>query len=64
MDQKGYCVMCVAEGAGQDLMMKDETLGKDASGNPLLQDIGRYIVDLIKKHFKDRVSNLIKKLCK
>jgi 6-phosphofructokinase 1 len=32
----GHCVVCIAEGAGQDLL-DGEVMGKDASGNPILK---------------------------
>ncbi|EFN55932.1 hypothetical protein CHLNCDRAFT_145205 [Chlorella variabilis] len=37
MDRKDYCVICVAEGAGQDIMDSSGPKGTDASGNPILQ---------------------------
>lgn len=52
MDRKGHCVVCVAEGAGQ-AMMSDHSngihLASDASGNPILHDIGTYLRDALKK---------------
>lgn len=48
MDRKGHCVVCVAEGAGQDMMQAAG--GTDASGNPILQDIGCYLRDHFKKN--------------
>ncbi|XP_031115186.1 ATP-dependent 6-phosphofructokinase 5, chloroplastic-like [Ipomoea triloba] len=50
IETKGSAVVCVAEGAGQDLMEKSNL--KDASGNPVLSDIGVHIQQQIKKHFK------------
>ena len=47
LERKGHCVVCVAEGAGQDIM--DGTLATDLSGNPILSDIGTYLRDLFKK---------------
>ncbi|XP_068642933.1 ATP-dependent 6-phosphofructokinase 5, chloroplastic-like [Aristolochia californica] len=47
---KGSAVVCVAEGAGQDLLEKSNAT--DASGNVILRDIGVHIQQLIKKHFK------------
>ncbi|CAM0951366.1 unnamed protein product [Alopecurus aequalis] len=35
---KGFCVVCVAEGAGQDLLQKSNAT--DASGNVILSDFG------------------------
>jgi 6-phosphofructokinase 1 len=53
--RKDHAVICVAEGAGQDLIVKD-TLeqGTDASGNVLLADIGLFLKDKIVKHFKSK----------
>ncbi|XP_078444549.1 phosphofructokinase 5 [Wolffia australiana] len=48
---KGSAVVCVAEGAGQDLIEKPDE--KDASGNKILGDIGVHIQQKIKKHFKE-----------
>jgi len=59
VDERGHCVLCVAEGAGQDVMRalaQDEAAtGKmaaetDASGNPILQDFGVHLRKQIKKH--------------
>jgi 6-phosphofructokinase 1 len=48
-----HAVICVAEGAGQDLMEKDAaSRQKDASGNVLLDDIGLFLKDAIKSYFK------------
>lgn len=49
LDRKGHCVIVVAEGAGQDLF--NDELGKDASGNAKLQEIGIYLRDVIKAYF-------------
>lgn len=43
--EKGHCVVCIAEGCGQDVL--GDSGQKDASGNPVLSDIG----DLIKQEF-------------
>lgn len=45
VNTKGHCVVCVAEGAGQDLVSQEaEKMGKtDASGNPILKDIGLWL---------------------
>ncbi|KAA8530358.1 hypothetical protein F0562_005067 [Nyssa sinensis] len=48
---KGSAVICVAEGAGQDLLEKSNLT--DASGNVVLRDIGVHIQHQIKKHFKE-----------
>ncbi|GLC45531.1 hypothetical protein PLESTB_001203600 [Pleodorina starrii] len=50
---KGHCVVCVAEGAGQDLLEDGGQHGTDASGNPILKDIGAFLKDKFKGYFKD-----------
>jgi 6-phosphofructokinase 1 len=51
LDKKDYCVVCVAEGAGQHIL--DGTEGAtDASGNPILKDIGTHLRDAFRKEFK------------
>jgi 6-phosphofructokinase 1 len=50
LEQLGHAVIVVAEGAGQDLF---ETTGeRDASGNIKYGDIGTFLRDAIKDHFK------------
>ncbi|KAH7656326.1 6-phosphofructokinase protein [Dioscorea alata] len=51
IQSKGSAVICVAEGAGQELLEKLNAT--DASGNAVLGDIGVHIQQKIKKHFKD-----------
>ena len=46
-------VICVAEGAGQEAMEK--TLGTDASGNPILADVGIFLRDKLKAAIKVRL---------
>lgn len=48
---KGFCVVCVAEAAGQDLLQNSGAT--DASGNVILSDIGVHMQQKIKTHFKD-----------
>ncbi len=51
LEQRGHAVVVVAEGAGQEIF---EAMGElDASGNVKLQNIGRFLSDRIKAHFKD-----------
>ncbi|KAL9670590.1 hypothetical protein QQ045_008143 [Rhodiola kirilowii] len=50
IETKGSAVVCVAEGAGQDLLEKSNM--KDASGNPILSDIGIHFQQQITRHFK------------
>ncbi|XP_059670323.1 ATP-dependent 6-phosphofructokinase 5, chloroplastic-like [Cornus florida] len=51
IETKGSAVICVAEGAGQDLLEKSNLT--NASGNAVLKDIGVHIQQQIKKHFKE-----------
>ena len=50
LSEKGCAVIVAAEGAGQDLMQA--TGAKDASGNAVYGDIGIFLRDKIKDHFK------------
>jgi len=65
LDRKGHCVVCVAEGAGQDLPALNGSgaatsaaggaapgAKTDASGNAILSDVGILLRDLFKQHFK------------
>jgi len=45
-----HAVIAVAEGSGQDLLA-ERRAGTDASGNPLLGDIGVFLRDTIRSHF-------------
>ncbi len=47
--RRGYAVIVVGEGAGQDLLQQD--LGADASGNPRLGDIGLFLKHKINEFF-------------
>jgi hypothetical protein len=51
LDSKGHCVVCIAEGAGQDILDAGEK-ATDASGNAILQDVGIWLRDEVKKFFK------------
>ena len=48
-----HAVIVVAEGAGQRYLNDSEDR-RDASGNPVLGDIGLYLVGRIKEHFRKR----------
>jgi len=50
LERRQHAVVVVAEGAGQDLMEK--TAERDASGNIKYGDIGIFLRDAIKDHFK------------
>ncbi|MCX7680155.1 MAG: ATP-dependent 6-phosphofructokinase [Spirochaetes bacterium] len=52
--KRHHAVVCVAEGAGQDLLVGDKELERDASGNVKLEDIGIYLRDKIIAYFDAR----------
>ncbi len=52
--KRHHAVICVAEGAGQELLTRDKELERDASGNVKLQDIGVYLRDRISAYFKSK----------
>jgi 6-phosphofructokinase 1 len=51
LERRQHAVVVVAEGAGQDLMAKPAE--RDASGNVKYGDIGIFLRDAIKDHFKN-----------
>jgi 6-phosphofructokinase 1 len=51
LEKRGHAVIVAGEGAGQDLMAT--TGASDASGNIRLGDIGIFLRDHIRQHFKD-----------
>ncbi|CAI9263806.1 unnamed protein product [Lactuca saligna] len=59
LKDNGHMVIVVAEGAGQELLAAEtlnSSTAQDASGNKLLQDVGLWISDKIKKHFARQTS--------
>jgi len=53
MKTRGHAVILVAEGAGQDLMRKNDTPpDQDPSGNIRLLDIGFFMKNAIENHFR------------
>jgi 6-phosphofructokinase 1 len=50
-ERRNHAVVVVAEGAGQDIA-EGPRPGPDASGNPGLVDIGSFLKDRIKEHFR------------
>jgi 6-phosphofructokinase 1 len=54
LDEKHHAVIVVAEGAGQHLMADAGKLGKDASGNLKLGDIGGFLSERIHGYFADK----------
>jgi 6-phosphofructokinase 1 len=53
LKSRGHAVICAAEGAGQELLTKNTAKEQDASGNPVLEDIGQYLRDIIKAYFSN-----------
>ncbi len=49
---RGHAVICVAEGAGQNLIESEQEHGTDASGNIKLKDIGLFLKNKISEYFK------------
>lgn len=55
LKRRGHAVICIAEGAGQGLLMRDKSQQKhDASGNIVLEDIGVYLKMKIIEYFRER----------
>jgi len=52
LERRGHAVIVAAEGAGQDLLEKSAE--RDASGNIKYGDIGIFLRDTIKDHFKKK----------
>ncbi|GMH14243.1 hypothetical protein Nepgr_016084 [Nepenthes gracilis] len=56
LKENGHMVLVIAEGAGQDLLAESihTTDQRDASGNKLLPDVGLWISQKMKDHFKQK----------
>ncbi len=55
LHKSGHCVILVAEGAGQDIIRKDnEYIERDASGNIKLLDIGTFLKMHIEEYFNKK----------
>lgn len=54
LHDRQHAVICVAEGAGQDIIALDGNVEKDASGNVKLKDIGVFLKEKIEAHFKKK----------
>lgn len=61
IERKGHAVVCVAEGAGQDLLSgaAAATAERDASGNPILADVGPWLKSELKKGIPEADVKLI-----
>jgi 6-phosphofructokinase 1 len=55
IERRGHAVICVAEGAGQELVAaSDSETEYDASGNIVLVDIGLFLKERIISYFRER----------
>ena len=54
LQRRGHAVICVAEGAGQEILQKDSDKKYDASGNVKLADIGVYLKEKIQEYFNKK----------
>ncbi len=54
LNRRGHAVVCVAEGAGQDILQKEGPKKYDPSGNVRLADIGLYLKDHINSYFSEK----------
>ncbi|KAI3917676.1 hypothetical protein MKW98_021438 [Papaver atlanticum] len=61
LKENGHMVIVIAEGAGQEMLTESMRSmdQQDASGNKLLQDVGLWISQRIKDHFKRRHKMVI-----
>ena len=57
LKRKGHCVVCIAEGAGQDIVQNGHT-DTDKSGNPILKDIGTHVRDIFKECIEASLGSL------
>jgi len=56
LNLRQHAVICVAEGAGQELIQKDAAASqeRDASGNVKLKDVGVFLKEKIEEYFKKK----------
>jgi 6-phosphofructokinase 1 len=55
LNLRQHAVICVAEGAGQELIQKDaNSQERDASGNIKLKDVGIFLREKIEEYFKKK----------
>ncbi len=57
MQERDHALVVVAEGAGQHLFERDD-VERDASGNVRYEDIGLYLRDRIRSHFRERGTEI------
>ncbi len=55
---RNHAVVVVAEGAAETLMPAEDEAKRDASGNRKLEDVGVFLRDRTKRHFKERGLDL------
>ena len=55
---RGHAVIIAAEGAGQHLLQRNEA--RDASGNPVLADVGSLLKNAISEYLRDKMPFSIK----
>ncbi|XP_047307890.1 ATP-dependent 6-phosphofructokinase 3-like [Impatiens glandulifera] len=56
LKENSHMVIVVAEGAEQELLSETSSNLCDASGNKVLKDVGLWISQSIKNHFKDKMT--------
>ena len=54
LKNRNHAVICIAEGAGQDLINSEAESGTDLSGNIMLKDIGIHLKEKIKNYFNEK----------
>lgn len=54
LKRRHHAVICIAEGAGQDLLTDNSHIEHDASGNVVLEDIGHYLKNKITNYFSEK----------
>ncbi len=54
LQTRNHAVVVVAEGAAETLMPRESAAKRDASGNRKLEDVGVFLRDRTKEHFKQR----------
>lgn len=52
LNEQGHAVICIAEGAGQDILAAGDNT-TDASGNAILKDVGSWLRGEMKAYFKE-----------
>jgi 6-phosphofructokinase 1 len=58
LNRRGHAVICVAEGAGQEHLVKNSPKEYDASGNAVLEDVGHFLKEKINEYFHNKKINI------